>query len=243
MVEWDTVDIDHNQQKYALIRFDNIFGSGAGQIPVGSTIVSAGLTYYVTNATANAPSSVNGVLVDWTEATSYNTFGAAPGVQVEDYGAQVTTAPATTINTAYTIDVKTSVAAWANNPATNKGWIIIPTADDGVAITSSEGSPTANRPKLTVQYYPPAVAQYTLTVTTSGNGTVTKTPDQPLYNSGASVILAATPTAGWEFTGWSGGGCSGIAPCTVTMDADKTVTATFTQIPADLLRTDAEPHG
>jgi uncharacterized repeat protein (TIGR02543 family) len=29
------------------------------------------------------------------------------------------------------------------------------------------------------------------------------------------------------FVGWTGGGCSGTDPCTVTMDASKTVTAEF----------------
>ena len=42
------------------------------------------------------------------------------------------------------------------------------------------------------------------------------------------VTLTATADAGSTFTGWSGGGCSGTEPCEVTMDEDKTVTATFT---------------
>ena len=29
---------------------------------------------------------------------------------------------------------------------------------------------------------------------------------------------------GWTFSGWSGGSCTGTAPCTVTMNADTTVT-------------------
>jgi alpha-tubulin suppressor-like RCC1 family protein len=41
-----------------------------------------------------------------------------------------------------------------------------------------------------------------------------------------SVILAATPAGGSTFTGWSGA-CTGTGACDVTMDADKTVTATF----------------
>lgn len=41
------------------------------------------------------------------------------------------------------------------------------------------------------------------------------------------VTLTATAASGSDFTGWSGGGCSGTAPCEVTMDEDKTVTALF----------------
>jgi hypothetical protein len=37
-----------------------------------------------------------------------------------------------------------------------------------------------------------------------GSGSVTKVPDQPLYDYGSSVELTATPAAGWHFVGWSG---------------------------------------
>src|SRR6185503_7172177 len=40
-----------NEERQTLIRFDNIFGNGAGQIPVGSTINSATLTFNVSNGT------------------------------------------------------------------------------------------------------------------------------------------------------------------------------------------------
>jgi uncharacterized repeat protein (TIGR02543 family) len=69
----------------------------------------------------------------------------------------------------------------------------------------------------------------TLTVN-SAHGTVTKAPDQPTYAYGTSVLLTmGTVDAGWTFTGWSGGGCTGTAPCTVVMNADTTVTANFTR--------------
>ena len=82
-VEWDTEDTqgDANTQKFGLIRFENIFGGGAGQIPAGSTIVSAGLQYTVFNYSASPDANVNGVLVDWTESVTWNTFGATAGVR------------------------------------------------------------------------------------------------------------------------------------------------------------------
>jgi uncharacterized repeat protein (TIGR02543 family) len=42
------------------------------------------------------------------------------------------------------------------------------------------------------------------------------------------VTLAPTPAAGWVFTGWSGA-CSGTGNCTMSMTAQRSVTATFTQ--------------
>ncbi|MCK9365151.1 MAG: DUF1566 domain-containing protein [Syntrophales bacterium] len=47
------------------------------------------------------------------------------------------------------------------------------------------------------------------------------------YPIGTSVTLTASSASGSIFAGWSGGGCSGTGNCTVTMDAAKTVTATF----------------
>ncbi len=46
---------------------------------------------------------------------------------------------------------------------------------------------------------------------------------------GTMVTLTATPSAGDLFFGWSGGGCTGTAPCTTTVNAATTVTATFDQ--------------
>ena len=50
------------------------------------------------------------------------------------------------------------------------------------------------------------------------------------FTSGASVTLSATADTGSSFAGWSGAGCSGTGSCIVTMDAAKTVTATFTAV-------------
>src|SRR5262249_35802655 len=47
------------------------------------------------------------------------------------------------------------------------------------------------------------------------------------YPPGASVTLTAGAGPGSTFSGWSGGGCSGTGPCTVTLGQDLSVTATF----------------
>ncbi|MBI2632071.1 hypothetical protein HYW75_03645, partial [Candidatus Pacearchaeota archaeon] len=80
---------------------------------------------------------------------------------------------------------------------------------------------------------PISVQQYTLTVTTSGSGIVAGTgincgsDCSESYNSGTSVTLTATASSGSTFSGW-GGACSGTgSTCTVTMNAAKSVTATF----------------
>ena len=53
------------------------------------------------------------------------------------------------------------------------------------------------------------------------------------YAYGTVLNVTATPAAGYAFTSWSGA-CSGAGACSVTMDADKTVTANFTAISYNL---------
>ena len=74
-----------------------------------------------------------------------------------------------------------------------------------------------------------APPQYTLTINTVGNGTVSKNPDQATYDENDVVELTAYPVVGWAFSAWSGDLTGSANPDTITMDSDKTVTATFTQ--------------
>ncbi|MFN8178071.1 MAG: FlgD immunoglobulin-like domain containing protein [bacterium] len=71
---------------------------------------------------------------------------------------------------------------------------------------------------------------HTLSVNVVGGGTVTKDPDQPAYPCGASVQLTPVASSGFAFTGWSGDATGADDPLTVVMNADKTITATFTDI-------------
>ena len=70
---------------------------------------------------------------------------------------------------------------------------------------------------------------YTLTVQKEGNGLVDVDPVKPEYNLDELVELTATADPGWTFTGWSGGASGSDNPLTVTMDENKTITATFTK--------------
>jgi len=70
--------------------------------------------------------------------------------------------------------------------------------------------------------------EYTLTVNVVGGGSVGQDPANP-YHLNDVVTLTAVPDAGWSFAGWSGDLSGGVNPASVTMDSEKTVTATFTQ--------------
>ncbi len=71
---------------------------------------------------------------------------------------------------------------------------------------------------------------FTLTTNVSGSGTVTRNPNAASYASGTVVTLTATPASGFQFAGWSGDLSGTTNPQTITMSANRTVTATFTPI-------------
>jgi uncharacterized repeat protein (TIGR01451 family) len=74
-----------------------------------------------------------------------------------------------------------------------------------------------------------------MTLAGDGGGTVTSDPAgidcgsdcSEDYAAGTLVTLSADPDEGSTFTGWSGD-CTGTASCVLTMDAARSVTATFT---------------
>jgi hypothetical protein len=81
------------------------------------------------------------------------------------------------------------------------------------------------------------VPTYTLTVSKQGPGTVSSSPAG--INCGSlcwaaclgrtSVTLTAVPAKGARFNGWNGGGCTGTAICTVTLNTAMSVTASFSK--------------
>ncbi|MCI0528271.1 MAG: hypothetical protein L0Y56_12600, partial [Nitrospira sp.] len=103
----------------------------------------------------------------------------------------------------------------------------------------SDGSVTMNTNKICTANFNTATQTFSLTATKAGtgNGTVTSNPagincgpdcSEP-YTSGTMVTLTATPDSTSTFTGWSGD--SDCSDGSVTMNANKTCTATFNPIP------------
>lgn len=66
-----------------------------------------------------------------------------------------------------------------------------------------------------------------LTTLILGKGAVERSPSKNLYNNGELVSLKAKPDAGQYFDGWSGDAGGKANPLGITMNANKTVTATF----------------
>ncbi|MBK7319521.1 LamG-like jellyroll fold domain-containing protein [Candidatus Villigracilis affinis] len=105
----------------------------------------------------------------------------------------------------------------------------------GWAFTNWSGGVTgiSNPVSLTINGNTSVTANYTqieysLTINTIGDGSVATDISGP-YHHGDLVELTATPAAGWTFANWSGDAAGLVNPISITMDANKTVTALFTQ--------------
>jgi len=83
---------------------------------------------------------------------------------------------------------------------------------------------------ITVTFTPSV--NYSLTVTfangtVTANGTALTSGVAVSYPSGTSVILEATPSAGYNFSSWSGSLTGSTNPETITMNGNKTISAIF----------------
>ena len=115
------------------------------------------------------------------------------------------------------------------------------TPDTGYVFTgwSGDASGSANPASVTMSGAKTVTANftqsYTLTISKTGNGSVTSNPSgiscgttcSATFSPGSTVTLTATADTGYSFDHWTGATSSNGASCTVTMNATKTVSATF----------------
>jgi hypothetical protein len=140
---------------YGLIRFDNIFGTGPGQVPPTATITSATLTF----VTSNVGDPIFGfrLLVPFDEATStYNTM--VNGVSIADgelFETSDFTLQGTAVGEVDTVDVTATVQGWFAGTFPNHGWGMTNSVGDGWQFNSSEAATVANRPVLTIVFDAP----------------------------------------------------------------------------------------
>lgn len=107
----------------------------------------------------------------------------------------------------------------------NSGYVFSSWSGDATgSLNPSTVTMTANK-NITANFIL-AGSDFTLNVI-ANNGSVMKNPDMISYTSGASVQLTATPNSGYKFTSWSGDATGSVSPLTVTMNANKNITANF----------------
>jgi uncharacterized repeat protein (TIGR02543 family) len=79
------------------------------------------------------------------------------------------------------------------------------------------------------------IVRHSLTTDTFGYGSVALDPSGGTYDAGTVVTLTATPAPGYQFSSWSGDLSGANNPETITMNADKNVTAIFALAPVDIV--------
>lgn len=125
-----------------------------------------------------------------------------------------------------------SLSPGANASPTAGGFLNLASGSDliNAGVTSAGITYNGSAPDLGAIESGSTSTNYSLTtnVSPSGGGTVTRSPNATTYASGTVVTLTATPASGYTFTGWSGDVTGTASSVTVTMTANRTVTANFT---------------
>ncbi|HBL75996.1 MAG: hypothetical protein A2W90_11305 [Bacteroidetes bacterium GWF2_42_66] len=202
---------------------------------LGGTTSGSGSFNAGSNVTVTAFPNAEYNFVNWTEGTTIASTNAIYTFQLNASRTLV----ANYVLKTYTLNVTATNGTAVKNPSQlsyNSGTIVELTAtpNTGYNFTSWSGDATgfinplsvtmnANK-NITANF---AINTYTLNVT-ANNGTVVRNPNQATYNSGTTVQLTATPNAGYTFTSWSGDATGITNPLTVTMNANKNITANFT---------------
>ena len=149
--------IDASAHEHSVIKFPNIFGVGANQIPLGSVITNATLTVEMFDPGDDV--LVYQLIEGWVESeVTWNE--ASTGVSWTNLGADgVGSRKATAVGTllapsgSNNVDVTASVQNWAFGEI-NEGWLLKDTGSGGVDIRTSEYGTLSERPMLSVTYVP-----------------------------------------------------------------------------------------
>ncbi|MCW4029225.1 MAG: PQQ-binding-like beta-propeller repeat protein [Candidatus Bathyarchaeota archaeon] len=178
----------------------------------------------------SSPCIANGVLYVGTGDGNVYALNATSGEKIWNYktGDVVNSSPCITSNgivffgsddgNVYALDAATGTKIWSYRTSIGRVFSSPCAVNDIVYIGANDGTSGA--------VYAFNSNLFNLTMLTVGEGFVL--PGNSSHLSGSSVDLKAIPAAGWSFSGWSGD-ASGTGNTTITMNADKTVTATFVQ--------------
>ncbi len=196
-----------------------------------------------TSVTISSVANTGYTFTNWTDLASGAVVSASPNYTFA-LSANRTLVANFLLNT-YTLTVNAvngSVSKAPDQPNYNHGSNVVLTATPaaGYVFSSWTGDATGTANPLTVNmtsnktitanFTAIPVNSYTLTVN-AVNGSVTKVANQPTYTSGSTVVLTATPATGYSFSSWSGDATGTVSPLTVTMNANKNITANFTALP------------
>jgi uncharacterized repeat protein (TIGR02543 family) len=206
-------------------RLGTNFGSTGG----GDTDVLAQMGWRIVGATGAYTAQIVNLNTSRDWAASIATFKAGPPTIDHTLTIAVspvsggTTTPSAGAHT-YAENTIVEISATAAEGYTFSGWTgDLVSSDNPASITmTADKNVTANFTQN----------QYTLTVSSGGNGSVTLSPDGGTYLSGTIVTLTPVPGDGYQFASWTGANAGDIINTaeiyTIVMNGNKAVTANFT---------------
>ncbi len=143
----------------------------------------------------------------------------------------------TTCSGSFPIDEEVTLTAKPLTGFTFSGWSGACTNKTGTCAV------TMSKAQTVTATFTAVPVNYSLTLTKVGNGTVTSSPTgincgtgtgcSAKFARGKTVMLTAVPATGATFVKWTGciASATNSKQCTLTLTANKTVTATFTSLP------------
>jgi hypothetical protein len=204
-------------------------GSGSVEVPLGTHTVcvdAPGYHQYTQagfivsaggkplNATLEVSSSYDlttGTTGNGSGAVSANPAGGSCGADCSSYTS------GTVVQLTATPSAGSTFAGWSGACSGTGACSVTMTSNESVSATFNQQ----------------ALLDLNLATAGAGNGTISPSPlgavcgsDCYSYASGTVVQVTATPGTSSTFAGWSGG-CSGTGACSVTMNKNQSVTATF----------------
>ena len=162
----------------ALIKFGNVFGTGANQAPTDVPVAKAWLVVTTgensQNAATNGDWTIHSVLRNWTTSSTYTSFGTTPGLQVADGDISPALGLETGIITGSEIwfDVTSYLESVRSGAADNGLAVLASGTADGWQIHFNGSTEATARPRLVVMSGNPAVVVPELTGDYNSNGVV-----------------------------------------------------------------------
>lgn len=139
-----------------LIKFEDVFGDGPGQIPSENVKIESA-TLILDNFGPGSNQELYPMLQDWEESeVIWNDYPGDDGVPKDDVFARST--PDVTFATPVAIlEIPipvTTIDGWRRDPSSNFGWVTEPLGSNGVDFHSSEATDPTQRPILEVVWTP-----------------------------------------------------------------------------------------
>ena len=125
-----------------------------------------------------------------------------------------------TCSASFNYGTQVTLTAAGNSGSSFAGWSGANCAGTGICLVTMN---TGTDVKATF-----TLVEYLVTTGVNGLGSIQRSSDGP-YHYGEVVQLTALPAEGWNFTAWSGDVTGSANPANLLINANKTVTATFTQ--------------